>query len=204
MTSIVDYLIRVIQHECNHLDAHYQHAYSLRSHFLDDDDIYSISIATLPPDRPLPALIQRDLYVPKPLSHLFTYEADQLFDAFYALYYNNHFLPIYHQTYLCSIPSVNNTTTRHRTAYSVETPLIHSPPNMAISFVQPVTPIPSTPHSSAFDEARELASPDLTIAPLPLETQMIQVQNERHLSPTTTRLTTTYQSSHDLRWKYCY
>ena len=93
MTSIVDYLIRVIQYECNHLDAHYQHADLLRSHFLDDDDIYSICIATLPPDRPLPTLIQRDLYVAKPPSHLFTYEADQLFDAFYTPHRNNHFLP---------------------------------------------------------------------------------------------------------------
>ena len=136
----------------------------------DDDDIYGISLATILPDRPLPLVIQRDLYVPRPPSHLFTYEADQLFDAFYAPHCNNHFLPIYYQTYLCSIPSVNNPTTRHRATYSIETPLIHSPPNTVISIAQPITPIPSTPHSSVFHEARELASPDFTMAPLPLDT----------------------------------
>ena len=35
IASIIAYLTRVIQHECNHLDAHYQQAYSLRSHFVD-------------------------------------------------------------------------------------------------------------------------------------------------------------------------
>ena len=127
-------------------------------------------LAALPPNRPLLPVIQRDLYVPKPPSHLFTYEADQLFDAFYALHRNNHFLAIYHQTYLCSIPSVNNPTTRHRATPSIETPLIQSPPNTVISIAQPITPIPSTPHSSVFHEARELASPDFTMAPLPLDT----------------------------------
>ena len=143
MTSIVDYLIRIIQYECNHLDAHYQHADSLRSHCIDDNDIYGISLATILPDRPLPPVIQRDLYVPRPPSHLFTYEADQLFNAFYAPHRNNYFLLIYHQIYLCSIPSVNNTTTRHYTTYSIKTPLIHLPPNTAISIIQPVTSIPS-------------------------------------------------------------
>ena len=150
MTSIVDYLIRIIQHECNHLDTHYQHADSLRSYCIDDDNIYGISLAVLPPNRPLPPVIQRDLYVPKPPSHLFTYETDQLFDTFYAPHRNNHFLPIYHQTYLCSIPSVNNPTTRHRTTPSIETPLIQSPPNTVISIAQPITPIPSTLHFKRF------------------------------------------------------
>ena len=151
------------------MDTHYQHADSLRSHCIDDDDIYSISLAALPLNRPLPPVIQRDLYAPKPPSHLFTYEADQLFNAFYTPHRNNHFLPIYHQTYLCSIPSVNNSTTRHRTIPSIETPLIQSPPNTLISIAQPITPIPSTPHSSVFHKARELASPDFTMAPLPLD-----------------------------------
>ena len=169
MTSIVDYLIHIIQYECNHLDAHYQHADSLCSHCIDDNDIYGISLAALLPNRPLPLVIQRDLYVPKPPSHLFTYEADQLFDTFYASHYNNYFLPIYHQTYLCSIPSVNNPTTRHRATPSIETPLIQSPPNTVISIAQPITPIPSILHLSVFHEARELASPDFTMVPLPLD-----------------------------------
>ena len=169
MTSIVDHLIRIIQYECNHLDAHYQQADSLRSHYIDDNDIYGISLATILSDRPLPPVIQRDLYVPRPPSHLFTYEADQLFDAFYAPHRNNHFLPIYHQSYLCSIPSVNNSTTRHRTTHSIETPLIHSPSNTVISIAQPITPILSILYSSVFHEARELASPDFTMAPLLLD-----------------------------------
>ena len=82
------------------------------------------------------------------------------------------------KTYLYSIPSVNSTTTRHRATHSIETILIHSLLNMAISLVQPVTsipstlvtPIPSTPHSSVFHKARKLASPDFTMAPLPLNT----------------------------------
>ena len=168
MTSIVDYLIRIIQYECNHLDAHYQHTDSLRSHYIDDNDIYGISLATILPDRPLPLVIQRDLYVPRPPSHLFTYKADQLFDAFYTPHRNNHFLLTYHQTYLCSIPSVDDTTTRHHATHSVKTPLIHSLLNTAI--LQPVTPIPSMPHSSVFHKARELASPNFTMAPLPLDT----------------------------------
>ena len=170
MTSIVDYLIRIIQHECHYLDTHYQHADSLRSHNMDDDNIYSISLAVVPPNRPLPLVIQCDLYVPKPPSHLFTYKADQLFDAFYALHRNSYFLPIYHQTYLCSIPSVNHPTTRHRITPSIETPLVQSLPNTVISIAPPITPIPSTPYSSVFHEARELASPDFTMAPLLLET----------------------------------
>ena len=170
MTSIVDYLIRIIQYKCHHLDTHYQHADSLHSHCVDDDNIYSISLAVLLPNRPLPPVIQRDLYIPKPPSHLFTYKADQLFDAFYAPYRNSYFLPIYHQTYLCSIPSVNHPTTQHRITPSIETPLIQSPPNTVISIAQPITPIPSIPHSSLFHEARELASPDFTMAPLPLDT----------------------------------
>ena len=169
MISIVDYLIRIIQYECNHLDAHYQQADALRSYCVDNDDIYGISLVIIPPDRPLPLVIQRDLYVPRPPSHLFTYKANQLFDAFYAPHHNNHFLPIYHQTYLCSIPSVNNPITRHRTTYSIETSLIHSPPNTVINIAQPITPIPSILYSSVFHEARELASPDFTMAPLPLD-----------------------------------
>ena len=157
MTSIVDYLIRIIQYECNHLDAQYQHADSLCNYCVDDNDIYGISLAIILPDRPLPPVIQRDLYVPRPPSHLFTYKAHQLFDTFYAPYYNNYFLLIYHQTYLYSIPSVNNPTTRHRATHSIETPLIHSPPNTIISIAQPITPIPSTPYSSVFHEARKLA-----------------------------------------------
>ena len=117
----------------------------------------------------MPLVIQRDLYVPRPPLHLFTYKADQLFDAFYAPHSNNHFLPIYHQTYLCSIPSINNPTTRHRTTHSIETPLIHSPPNTVISIAQPITPIPSILYSSVFHKARELTSPDFTMAPLPLD-----------------------------------
>ena len=128
MTSIIDYLIQIIQYECHHLDTHYQHADSLRNHNVDDDNIYGISLAVLLSNRPLPLVIQRDLYVPKPPSYLFTYEADQLFDAFYAPHQNGHFLPIYHQTYLCSIPSVNHPTTRHRMTPSIETPLVQSPP----------------------------------------------------------------------------
>ena len=53
---------------------------------------------------------------------------------------------------------------------SIETPLVQSPPNTVISSVPPITPIPSTPYSSVFHEARELASPDFTMAPLLLET----------------------------------
>ena len=170
ITSIVDYLIRIIKHECHHLDTHYQHADSLRNHNVDDDNIYGISLAALLPNRPLPSVIQRDLYVPKPPSHLFTYEADQLFDAFYAPHRNGHFLPIYHQTYLCSIPSVSHPTARHRMTPSIETPLVQSPPNTIISSAPPITPVPSTPHSSVFHEARKLASTDFTMAPLPLET----------------------------------
>ena len=136
---------------------------------MDDNDIYSISLAVLLSNRPLLLVIQRDLYVPKPPSHLFTYEADQLFNTFYAPYRNNHFLPIYHQTYLCSIPSVNNPTTRHRIIPLIEIPLIQSPPNTVISIAQPITPIPSIPYSSVFHEARELASPDFTMALLPLD-----------------------------------
>ena len=170
MTSIVDYLIRIIQHECHHLDTHYQHADSLCNHNVDDDNIYGISLAALPPNRSLPTVIQQDIYVPKPPSHLFTYEADQLFDAFYAPHRNGHFLPIYHQTYHCSIPTVSHSTTRHRMTPSISTSIVQSPPNTVISSIPPIPSVPSTPHSSVFHEARELASPDFTMAPLPLET----------------------------------
>ena len=153
MTSIVDYLIRIIQHECHHLDTHYQHADSLCNHNVDDDNIYGISLAALPPNRSLPTVIQQDIYVPKPPSHLFTYEADQLFDAFYAPYRNGHFLPIYHQTYHCSIPPVSHPTVRHRMTPSISTPIVQSPPNTIISSIPPIPSVPSTPHSSVFSRS---------------------------------------------------
>ena len=53
---------------------------------------------------------------------------------------------------------------------SISTPIVQSPPNTVISSIPPITSVPSTPHSSVFHEARELASPDFTMAPLPLET----------------------------------
>ena len=81
--------------------------------------------------------------------------AQQLFDTFYAPHRNSHFLPIYHQTYLYSIPSVNHPTTRHRITPSIETPLIQSPPNTVISIAQPITPIPSTPSLKRFPRSSQ-------------------------------------------------